>query len=133
MYFFNVDYRHRINGFECDIYLSDYKIAIEIDGYYWHKDKFEQDKKKAMVMGDLGVTLINIRQDGLPKVSEYDIQYNRKDKNLEISKKLMTLIYSLIHDDRLMDYNDLEKPINDDYYLSEVSSYPSLRHKTKKT
>lgn len=30
-------------GYELDIYIPSSKIAIEYDGFYWHKNKLEKD------------------------------------------------------------------------------------------
>jgi len=37
-------WRQKIEGEECDVYLPGYLIGIEIDGYYWHKNKERMDR-----------------------------------------------------------------------------------------
>ena len=34
--FDDVTWREKISGYECDIYLSDNNIGVEVDGVYWH-------------------------------------------------------------------------------------------------
>ena len=36
--FSGVEWRKKIDGFEIDILLKDHNIALEVDGYYWHKN-----------------------------------------------------------------------------------------------
>ena len=36
----------KISGQEVDIFISDFLIAIEVDGFSWHKDKMIQEKEK---------------------------------------------------------------------------------------
>ncbi len=41
-----VEWRAKCAGFECDVYIPDIALAIEIDGAYWHRNKIELDKTK---------------------------------------------------------------------------------------
>ena len=40
--FDEVKWRHKIDGYECDIYIPDIKIGIDVDGAYWQKLKTQQ-------------------------------------------------------------------------------------------
>jgi very-short-patch-repair endonuclease len=71
-----VKWRESIGGAECDIFLSQHKIGIEIDGYYWHKSKEERDHKKANALALAGILLVRIRDVGLRKLSNTDITLN---------------------------------------------------------
>lgn len=55
--------RKILNGYELDIYLPDFKIAIEFNGSYWHSDKIK-DKKyhqwKTKECASKGIRLIHI-------------------------------------------------------------------------
>jgi hypothetical protein len=46
--FENVEWRKKIGGYEIDIYFPDYKIGIELDGYYWHKNKIIKTFKRTV-------------------------------------------------------------------------------------
>ena len=48
--FHDAEHRKKIHGVECDVFLPSLNLAIEIDGVYYHKDKYEQDKKKTNVL-----------------------------------------------------------------------------------
>lgn len=57
--------RDIIKGQELDIYLPDYKIAIEFNGTYWHSDLFkarDYHLEKALRAEECGIRLIHIYQ-----------------------------------------------------------------------
>ena len=41
-----MDWRSKIDGYECDILIKDINIGVEVDGAYWHDDKLERDREK---------------------------------------------------------------------------------------
>lgn len=59
--------RDKIDGLEIDIYSEKHKIAIEYDGFAWHKDKLEKDNEKDELCDKKGIRIIRIREEGLPK------------------------------------------------------------------
>jgi len=64
--FSNIMWRKKIEGIECDVYLPKNKVAIEVDGYFWHKHKISQDKKKNNKLRDLGIVLARLREKTSP-------------------------------------------------------------------
>lgn len=66
----------RLGGVLCeaDIYIEKYNIAIEYDGVFWHKDKFESDLLKSKLFYENGVFLIRVRENGLPPINEYGVK-----------------------------------------------------------
>lgn len=71
--FDNVHHRQKLAGFEVDVYLPDFCVAVEYDGKYWHREKGEQDQAKHEHLAALGVTLIRIREAPLTKLQDHDI------------------------------------------------------------
>jgi Zn finger protein HypA/HybF involved in hydrogenase expression len=71
--FHDAEHRKKIHGAECDVFVPSLNLAIEIDGAYYHKDKYEQDKIKTNILKKSNVDLIRIREKGLSKVSSHDI------------------------------------------------------------
>ena len=69
-------------GYELDIYIPSRKIAIEYDGYFFHKDKAKDDLKKNRKCKNDGIKLYRIRE-GLPSLNDtsidFIIQKNQKD------------------------------------------------------
>ena len=54
-------------GKELDIYLPSQQIAIECDGYVYHKDKLDADNEKDALCKKNGIKLIRFREPRLPK------------------------------------------------------------------
>jgi hypothetical protein len=56
-----------LNGRELDFYIPDYNMAIEMNGVYWHSDKFKCDKyyhyDKWKMCNEQGIHLISIFED----------------------------------------------------------------------
>ena len=83
----NVLPRHRISGYEADIFIEDQDIAIEVDGYYYHKDRHDFDTLKNNVFEEMGITLVRLRENGLNRLADYDVFYDpAEDKALIIGR-----------------------------------------------
>lgn len=50
-------------GKEIDIYMPEYKIGIEYNGEYWHKNRKDYDNSKKQYLHDLGIRLISINEN----------------------------------------------------------------------
>ena len=58
-------------GMELDVYVPSLKIAIEYDGYAWHRNT-EKDIRKNMLCKNNGVKIIRVREYGCPALDEDD-------------------------------------------------------------
>lgn len=70
--------RYRIKGREVDIFIPQFNIAIEYDGYLWHsgKDKEKKDAEKTKKLISEGITLIRLRETkDKTSIGEFDGQY----------------------------------------------------------
>jgi translation initiation factor IF-1 len=65
---------YRENGYELDIYIPSKKIAIEYDGYYWHKSKAKKDIEKNQKCKKDEIKLFRIRE-GLAPLNDSSIDY----------------------------------------------------------
>ena len=78
--------------YQCDIYLPDGKIIIEIDGHYYHKgdDKMEKDITKGQVITQ-DFILIRVRDERLSKLNDNSISvlYKENEEHLVICKRLV--------------------------------------------
>lgn len=55
--------RYLIDGkTEVDIYLPEYQIGIEFDGYYYHREKENSDNKKDLIVSNMGILLIRVKE-----------------------------------------------------------------------
>ena len=65
-------YKVEIDGkkYEADIYLKNLKVAIEYDGYIWHKSKYDEDIDKTRKFSSQNIFVIRIRESGLRDIIE---------------------------------------------------------------
>jgi hypothetical protein len=82
---------YKEKGYELDIYIPSRKIAIEYDGYLWHKDKTEQDLIKNNKCLKDGIKLYRIRE-GLPLLNDSSIDYVVQRNQEDLSKILKLLL-----------------------------------------
>ena len=73
-YGLEVMHSYRGKGYELDIYIPSLKIAIEYDGYYWHKHRTKKDLEKNYKCKKDGIKLYRIREN-LPKLNDSSIDY----------------------------------------------------------
>ncbi|MBQ5675414.1 MAG: hypothetical protein IIV45_10110, partial [Lachnospiraceae bacterium] len=81
-YGLDVIHSYRENGYELDVYIPSKKIAIEYDGYFWHKNKTKKDLEKNQKCEKDGIKLYRIREGLLPlndSSIDYMVQKNQKD------------------------------------------------------
>ena len=70
-------------GYELDVYIPSKKIAIEYDGYLWHKNKAQNDLRKNQKCLKDGIKLYRIREGLLPlNDSSVDFIVQRYQKDL---------------------------------------------------
>ena len=86
-YYDNVMSNYRadwLGAFELDIFLPEYKIAIEYDGKYGHASKQGalRDLKKDDICHNNGVQLISIREIGCPDLNSTSISFYLGKNNL---------------------------------------------------
>ena len=80
---------------ECDIFIRDISVGVEVDGVYWHRHKrrYDKDKSKNHNLKQKGIEVFRIREKGLRKIGKYDIVHNsNKDTFSSISKLLDQII-----------------------------------------
>ncbi|HEY5587758.1 MAG TPA: zinc-ribbon domain-containing protein, partial [Candidatus Paceibacterota bacterium] len=92
-----LDYRTNDN-IEADIYIPNIKLAIEYDGWFWHKNKKNKDILKSKYFLEHKCKLIRIRENGLDIIKQYNctnIQISKKTTNDEL-KKTIIIIFKFI-------------------------------------
>ena len=73
MVFDLVEGRHKVDKVEVDVFLPEFNLGIEYDGWFWHKDKKDKDLQKGDFLLSKGVHLIRVRELPLDKLSSTDI------------------------------------------------------------
>jgi very-short-patch-repair endonuclease len=122
--FENVKWRSKIDGFECDILLENEKIAIEIDGGYWHRNKLEKDIIKTNALKAKGIELIRVRDSSLPLIEGNVIKFNKSDEYIDITISALSLISELIGLD-LNKYKSQRLQLGEVEYQKILSFLPS--------
>ena len=90
-YRLDVLHSYREKGYELDVYIPSKKIAIEYDGYLWHKNKTQKDLEKNKKCVKDGIKLYRIRE-GLPSLNDSSIDYVVQRNQEDLSKTLELLL-----------------------------------------
>ena len=83
------------HGYELDVYIPSLKIAIEYDGYYWHKDKVSLDLEKNRKCENDGIRLYRIRE-GLSSLNDSSIDYVTQRNQKDFPKILEEILREII-------------------------------------
>ncbi len=98
-YDLEVIHLYKENGYELDIYIPSKRIAIEYDGYLWHKNKTKKDLEKNQKCKKDGIKLYRIRE-GLPPLNnsskDYIVQKGQKDLPKILKEILSEIIGSSV-------------------------------------
>ena len=97
-YRLDVIHSYREQGYELDIYIPSKKIAIEYDGYLWHKNIIKKDLEKNYKCKKDGIRLYRIRE-GLPSLSDSSIDYVVQRNQKDLSKILAEVLCRIIGTD----------------------------------
>jgi hypothetical protein len=121
-------WRRRINGIEIDVFLPEEKIAIEIDGYYWHRDRKKADWLKQEKIKNLGLRIIRVREKPLKKLSDNDSIFPSKyydDKKVVdgLIKNLIPIVHQK-HQTKLQSYLKGKGLINNKDFRKILSHLP---------
>ncbi|MBR3864711.1 MAG: hypothetical protein IKJ19_06350 [Clostridia bacterium] len=87
-------HRYKERGYELDIYIPSRNIAIEYDGYFWHKNTTKKDLAKNLKCKNGEIKLYRIRE-GLPSLNDYSIDYII-DKNQKYLEEVLQKVLSEI-------------------------------------
>jgi hypothetical protein len=88
--FDDVAWREKISGYECDLYLPESHVGIEIDGVYWHSRRPEQELAKSAAFEAKGIQLFRVREDGLLPLSERDIIFKFSEDEFLVASRLVS-------------------------------------------
>ncbi len=128
--FNDVTWREKISGYECDIYLRDNNIGVEIDGVYWHSRRPEQELAKSAAFESECIQLFRLREDGLRLLSERDTSFKfSEDEFLVISRLVSSLLkHAKLSDQqrvKLCHYVKGPGLINETFYRKLVANLPA--------
>ncbi|RLA42339.1 MAG: hypothetical protein DRR42_23580, partial [Gammaproteobacteria bacterium] len=86
------EWRRLIDGVECDIYISEIKLGIEVDGGYWHDNKLQKDINKTHYFNDRDINLVRVRDNTLPAIEGNQIDFNRIGSLQDVANHLMSYL-----------------------------------------
>lgn len=127
--FKKVYHTSKIKNMEVDIYIKDLNLGIEYDGYFWHKDKVDKDKRKKQKLKQY-INLFNIRESPLEKIDEVDLQWNANKDYYSLIKKILKHI---INSDFVLEKKNIkhinnylkkDSPQNEVFFQEMVSQLP---------
>ena len=93
----DVVHSYRAKGYELDIYIPSLKIAIEYDGYYWHKNRMRKDIEKNYKCKKDGIKIYRLRE-GLPPLNDSSIDCIVQENQKNLSKVLEAVLSEIIGD-----------------------------------
>ena len=95
-------------GKELDIYIPSLKYAIEFNGWFWHKDRLDNDRKKASLCNENGITVLFIYDACQEKEIQIDAEYLLYSFDLSNEpgyETLKRIVYKIIDDLKKSDSN----------------------------
>lgn len=82
----------RVAGYECDLYCPSYKLAIELDGYPWHRNKEGRDSKKSEALKQHGLRLIRLRDERLGRIDGEVLLFNCHEDHRIVASRLVSYL-----------------------------------------
>lgn len=92
--FSDAESRFKVDGKEADIYLPSLSVAVEYDGAYWHKDKFESDLAKNTAFSEVGIKTVRLRCRPLHKIEPTDVSVGDELTKSDVNSVLESIFGS---------------------------------------
>ena len=122
--FSDVEHRKKIEGYEVDIFLPSINLAIEYDGWYWHKSKANKDREKQRDIEKLGIELLRVRETPLPKITDKDVMVS--GSALLVKTDVDQLVSALdVEEEVTAIYLRHDMFLNEELYTEYLSYFPS--------
>jgi len=87
--FQNILWQNKVDGYEIDLLLPEQGIAIEVDGYPWHKGKLEIENTKHEILAKHSILLYRLRDQRLPEVGNRTVWYKEGEAELVILQRFV--------------------------------------------
>lgn len=120
-----VEWRKKIGGRECDLYIPALHFGIEVDGGYWHANKVRADNAKTSVFNRNGVTLLRVRDATLPAVSGHMVAFRNGEDDLGVTLRALAVMATLTHHDGVSAYVHAGVQRNDTEFRTLVARLPA--------
>ena len=83
------------NGYELDVFIPSLNIAIEYDGYFWHRNKSKIDLEKNQKCEKDSIVLYRIREN-LPKLNSSSIDFIIEDTMTDLQNIIKKVLYEIL-------------------------------------
>lgn len=123
--FHEVEWRSKIDGYECDILIKDINVGVEVDGAFWHADKLQRDREKLRVFNKNGIELLRIRSKELPEIEGRVVKYDKQSEMVILVSSLLKHIEDLHTGIVFKDYHKNQEQIGEKEYKKILSLLPS--------
>jgi hypothetical protein len=120
-----VEWRRKFDGVECDIYVPEISIAVEVDGEYWHKSKLKADQEKNTFFDLRGITLFRVRDGRLPSVPGFSIQFAPSQPPIEVCLSLVAKINDRHPSEALCQYLTVGTQRNEKEFREMIARLPA--------
>lgn len=119
----SVKFRHQYEKREIDVYISELRVGIEFDGWYWHKDKEILDRTKTSFLTKNGIKIIRVRQAPLEKLNDLDLIVEQGPLQKSDIDQIIELI--AVKNSKTLSYLAQDEFLNKNFYIELVKNLPS--------
>lgn len=126
--FSDVYSRYKFKKTEIDIFVKEINLGIEYDGFYYHKNKIEDDRKKNNFLNKNGINVIRVRKTPLEKISLNDILVKNevlKKSDLNSIMQSLQIFSGRKKQERIKEYFKKKNFINEKVFNKYLSYFPS--------
>ena len=126
--FNEVNSRFKIDTTEIDIFLPKFNLAIEYDGWYYHKDKKDKDLEKNNFLLTQKIHFFRVREHPLELLSEIDLNVSQNLLEKNDINKVLKRIYPFVDKNtkrKITDYYDKSSFVNENLFKKYISYFPS--------
>jgi hypothetical protein len=120
-----VEWRRILDGYECDVFVPDLGLGIEVDGEYWHRNKENKEQQKSEAIAKQGFHLIRVRDQRLGSIDGDVVWYKNGEPPIQIVLRLFKEIDNKYPNKRLKDYIALKKQQNESEYQQILARLPA--------
>ena len=123
--FSKAEWRKKIGGVECDIFLPEISVGIEVDGEYWHRKKHAADTSKTVFLMSKGFSLIRVRDSRLVSIEGVIVPFIHSAPELDACLNLVSKINESHPNERLHQYMTAGVQQNEHDYREIMSRLPA--------
>ena len=128
----DAEWQTKIEKREVDIFIPCHSLAIEVDGWYWHKsdDRINADKRKNSLLKKKGITLIRVVDNRIEiKKSTHFVTYKNGEHDYDVIVRLLKFIVdnfklSSLELKNIKKYLLAKRYMNDDEYNGIMTCLP---------